>query len=255
MPTQASTGPIDNMNSPAARAILVTGGSGGIGRAICLAFGEAGWRVGVHYRRRLEDAEQTVKAIHAGGGDGFTLQADIARPAEVGAMFTQFLSQCGRLDALICIAGETVNGFVLRLDPAEWQTVMESNLTGTFHCLRAAGPIMQRQHDGAIVIVGSYAGQQGRSGQAAYAASKAGLLGLMRSAAREWGPMNIRVNLVYPGRHRTQISHGVFPDPGHFDDHLLGHPPDISEVARTIVHLTDLQALSGQVWNFDSRIY
>jgi 3-oxoacyl-[acyl-carrier protein] reductase len=256
MPTPAVKGPFDDMSASAFHAVLVTGGSGGIGRAICRAFGEAGWRVGVHYRRRIEDAEQTVNAVQAGGGDGIPLQADIGDPEEVGTMFEQFLSQYGRLDALICSAGETVDGLVLRLDPAKWQTVIDTNLTGTFHCLRAAGPIMQQQLDGgSIVIVGSYAGQQGRSGQAAYAASKAGLLGLMRSAAREWGPVNVRVNLVFPGWHRTRVSHGAFPDPSDFDDHLLGRPPDVSEVARTIVRLTGLQDLSGQVWNLDSRIF
>lgn len=241
--------------SPRVRpAVLVTGGSRGIGRAICVAFGAAGWQVAVHYRIRLMEAEQTAGMVKDAGGDGFTLQADLRESSQVEAMIGRFLSRCGRLDSLICNAGETANALVVRQSPGQWQTVIETNLTGTFHCLRAAGPIMLKQRDGSIVIVCSYAAQQGRTGQAAYAASKAGLLGLMKTAADEWGPDNVRVNAVFPGWHRTDLSRGALPEGDELTDHALRRTADLDEVVRTIVHLGALKDISGQVWNLDSRL-
>ena len=236
------------------QAVLVTGGAGGIGRAICLAFGETGWQVGVHCRTRLTEAEQTAGNVKDAGGDGFALQADIRDHAQVAAMFDRFMARCGRLDALICNAGETVSSLVLRLNPEEWQAVIETNLTGTFHCLRASAAILLKQRQGSVVIVGSYAGYQGRAGQAAYAASKAGLLGLMRTAAQEWGPVNVRINAVFPGWHRTDLSREAMSDETQLTDHVLRHTADLTEVGRTIVHLATLSGVSGQVWNLDSRI-
>jgi 3-oxoacyl-[acyl-carrier protein] reductase len=103
------------------------------------------------------------------------------------------------------------------------------------------------------VVIGSHAGSHGSTGQAAYAASKAGLIGLVKTAAQEWGPQNVRVNLVLPGWHRTGLSEGVMPVGHDWPDHALRRPPALEEVARTIVHMTQLNDLSGQVWNCDSR--
>jgi len=254
MPRPVTTGHLTNPSQPTRRAALVTGGARGIGRAICLAFGESGWQVGVHCRTRLNEAEQTAGKIKDAGGEGFALQADLRDPAAVATMIDRFMARCGRLDALICNAGETVSALMLRLKPEEWQAVMETNLTGTFHCLRASAGVLLEQRQGAVVIVGSYAGYQGRTGQAAYAASKAGLLGLMRTAAAEWGSSNIRVNAIFPGWHRTDMSRDAIPNEDGFADHMLRHGADLTDVGRTVVHLATLSGVSGQVWNLDSRI-
>jgi 3-oxoacyl-[acyl-carrier protein] reductase len=107
---------------------------------------------------------------------------------------------------------------------------------------------------GAIVVVGSYAGMHGSVGQAAYAAAKAGVLGLVRSVAREWGPFNVRVNIVYPGWQRTNMTGDGEPAASVRKQHCVDRPPDLGEVARTIYHMAQSQDLSGQVWNLDSRL-
>lgn len=240
--------------NPVLPAVLVTGGSRGIGRAICLAFAEAGWRVGVHCRERLGEADRTAAAVKDAGGDGFTLQADLRDAPSVQAMVNDFLSRCRRMDVLICNAGTASSALLARLTPKQWQLVIETNLTGAFHCLQAAGPIMLRRREGGIILVSSFAAHQGRTGQAAYAASKAGLLGLMKSAAREWGPGNVRVNAVFPGWHPTELSGDAMPAASAFGDHVLGRASDLRAVAQTVFHLATLRDVSGQVWNLDSRV-
>ncbi|HJU04835.1 MAG TPA: SDR family NAD(P)-dependent oxidoreductase, partial [Nitrospiraceae bacterium] len=170
--------------------VLVTGGSRGIGRAICLAFGEAGWRVGVHYRERKQEADQTADAITRSGGQADLYQADIRYCHQVEAMVQDCVARWDRLDVLVANAGISSSRLLLRLGCAEWNSIIESNLTGTFHCVKAAGAQMVARRGGSIVVVGSFAALQGRAGQAAYAASKAGLLGLVKTAAREWGHEN-----------------------------------------------------------------
>jgi 3-oxoacyl-[acyl-carrier protein] reductase len=115
-----------------------------------------------------------------------------------------------------------------------------------------APPLLERK-GGSIVVIGSYAGFHGSIGQSAYAASKAGLIGLVHSAAKEWGPGNIRVNLLLPGWQATGLSDGAMPEADAWNGHALGRPPSREEVARTVLHLALLNDVSGQVWNCDSR--
>ena len=231
--------------------VLVVGGSGGIGRAICLAFGTAGWNVGVHYRTRERDAARTVTAVAKHGGRGLALQADIRDGKQVQEMVARLMDRWQRLDVLICAAGQAVSDLVLRTSMEDWTAMVDVNLTGTFHCLQAAGAVMVPRRSGSIVIIGSLSGAQGQQGQAAYAAAKAGLLGLVKTAAKEWGPYNVRVNAVFPGWHRTGLSGDAFP--GTVGDHVLGRTPRLDAVAHSIVHLAQSEDASGQVWNLDSR--
>ena len=234
--------------------VLVTGGSGGIGRAICLEFGRAGWRVGVHYHTRQQEAERTAATIKTSGSESIVLQADLRNPQQVDAMIGACAARWSRLDVMVCNAGQARSGLLLRLRPEDWASIIETNLTGTFHCLKSAGAVMLSQKHGAVIVVSSFAGIQGRPGQAAYAASKAGLLGLVKSAAREWGQGNVRINAVLPGWHQTALSGPAMPAPAAQDDHALGRSPDLAEVARSVYHLALLQDISGQIWNLDSRI-
>jgi 3-oxoacyl-[acyl-carrier protein] reductase len=237
--------------------VLVTGGSRGIGRAICLEFGRNGWRVGVHYRERRQEAEGTTDLIKRSGGEALPYPAEIRDTRQVDRLVQDVAGRWGRLDVMICNAGAAASGLVLRLSPEEWSAQIETNLTGTFHCVQAAGRVMCAQGDGTIIVLASYAGLQGGPGQAAYAASKAGLLGLVKTAAREWGPHNVRINAVCPGWHRTDLSGSAIPDPAEDtgpSEHVLGRFVDLTEVARSIYHLALLQDISGQVWNLDSRI-
>lgn len=239
--------------SPAPKTVLVTGGSGTIGRAICLEFARAGWTVGIHFHQHKEAAEETAAGVQDAGGRGWLLQADIRNAHAVTAMVESFAERCGSLDVMVCNAGRAGSHLVLRLSPEAWRETIETNLTGTYHCLRAAGTVMSSQPAGSVLVIGSLAGMQGGAGQAAYAASKAGLIGLVKTAAREWGGANIRVNLVLPGWHRTELAGDALPgapDPAH----VLGRLTDLGSVAATVYHLALLPDTSGQVWNLDSRI-
>ncbi|MEP6888674.1 MAG: SDR family NAD(P)-dependent oxidoreductase [Nitrospirales bacterium] len=236
------------------RTVLITGGSRGIGRALCFAFARAGWRVGVHYRERKAEAEHTVALMAHNGGEAMTYQADIRDPAQVEVMIKNVVATYGQLDVMICNAGVSTSHLLLRVTSEEWGDILATNLTGTFHCLQSAGRQMLEQDDGSIVVVSSYAGLHGDVGQSAYAASKAGLLGLVKAAALEWGRYNIRVNAVLPGWHQTELSSDAMPREAELKNHVLGRPPSLESVAKSVYHLATSEGMSGQVWNLDSRL-
>ncbi len=240
--------------SPSTKTVLVTGGSRGIGRAICRIFGQSGWQVGVHYRERKAEALDTLDLIQTAGGTGSIYQADVRHADQVAAMVDAFCRDHAHLDVMICNAGTAASALVVRQSVEEWERVIETNLTGVFHCLQAAAPRMVEQKAGSIIIIGSYAGLQGTMGQAAYAASKAGLFGLMKTAALELGPSNVRVNLVLPGWQKTDLASHRLPEGEALHDHCLGRTPNLEEVAKSVVHLAQLEDVAGQVWNLDSRI-
>lgn len=235
------------------RAVLVTGASGGIGRAICLAFAVNGWSVGIHYHLGKTRADETLRLANEAGGLGALYEADIRDAHAVRQMVDAFTRWAKRPSVFVCNAGIAASHLVLRQREDEWADAIATNLTGTFHCLQAMAPPLLAQGGGSIIVIGSHAGFHGSIGQAAYAASKAGLIGLVKTAAQEWGPQNVRVNLVLPGWQQTPLSEGVMSASGEWQDHALRRPPGREEVARTVVHLAQLTDVSGQVWNCDSR--
>ena len=233
--------------------MLVTGASGGIGRAISLAFAVTGWSVGVHYHRNKAAAEDTLTQVVAVGGAGALYGADIREPHAVQQMVEAVCRRTPMPSVFICNAGIGGSHLLLRQREDDWAEMVDTNLTGTFHCLRAMAPPLLARGGGSIIVIGSYAGFHGSIGQAAYAASKAGLIGLVRTAGQEWGSGNIRVNLLLPGWQKTELSEGAMPAGDHWNDHALGRAPSREEVARTVFHLAQLNDVSGQVWNCDSR--
>ena len=235
------------------KAVLVTGASGGIGRAISLAFAAAGWSVGVHYHRNKSAAEDTLTQVVDAGGAGALYEADIREPYAVQQMVEASCRLIPIPSVFICNAGIGGSSLVLRQQEEDWTEVLATNLTGTFHCLRAMAPPLLAGGGGSIVVIGSHAGYHGSIGQAAYAASKAGLIGLVKCAAQEWGPQNIRVNLLLPGWQRTELSKGTMPESVGWTNHALRRPPSIEEIAKTVLHLAQLTGVGGQVWNCDSR--
>jgi 3-oxoacyl-[acyl-carrier protein] reductase len=235
------------------QAVLVTGASGGIGRAISVAFAAAGWSVGVHYHRNQAAAEETCAQVVKAGGAGAIYEADIRESHAVQQMVEAFCCQAPVPSVFICNAGIGGGQLLLRQGEKQWAEVLATNLTGTFHCLRAMAPPLLARGGGSIVVIGSHAGFHGSTGQAAYAASKAGLIGLVQTAAQEWGSGNVRVNLLLPGWQKTGLTEGIMPEGDHWNSHALGRPPSREEVARTVVHLAQLNDVSGQVWNCDSR--
>lgn len=249
----APSGTQEASRPSAPQAVLVTGASGGIGRAVSLAFGKIGWYVGVHYGRNKAGAELTLREVVAGGGRGDLYQADIRESVPVYRMIEELCRRAPNLSACVCNAGIGPSGLLLRLSKHAWDDVIATNLTGTFHCLRAMALALIARRGGSIVVIGSHTGFHGAVGQAAYATSKAGLIGLVKTAAQEWGSQNVRVNLVLPGWQRTDLTKDVFPRGDEWRDHALLRPPAIEEAAQTIVHLAQLRDISGQVWNCDSR--
>ena len=233
--------------------VLVTGASGGIGGAISRAFGSAGWCVGVHYHKGKTSGEKVLGQIERAGGSGALYEADVRDARSIEQMVGAFSRNSRSPLSFVCAAGVGGGHLLLKVHEDQWATVIDTNLTGLFHCLRAMAPPLLGQGGGSIVVVGSYAGYQGSVGQAAYATSKAGQIGLVKTAALEWGPDNICVNLVWPGWQNTTLAEGFVPGKDEWHDHALHRSPALAEVAGTVVYLAQLQDISGQVWNCDSR--
>ncbi len=240
--------------SSESRVVLVTGASRGLGRAIAVGFGQAGDRVVVNYRTSAAEADQTVRAVEEAGGTAVAHQADVRDAKNVGAMVAAAMDRWGRLDVLVCNAAATEDRLVVRVSDEAWDKIVATTLTGAFHCLQQAGTVMQAQRAGAVILIGSLSGLQGRAGQAPYAAAKAGLLGLMRTAAREWGAGGVRVNAILPGWHATALT-GFHddPTPPPFTP-ALGRGTTPEAVANFVVALAAMPDVSGQVFTLDSRI-
>lgn len=238
------------------RVVLVTGASRGLGRQIALRFGRAGERVVVNYLRNEAGALETVEEIAHAGGNAFSIRADVRVSTDVEAMVSGTIRRWGAVDVLVNNAGSTKDGLLLRMADESWNDVIAANLTGPFHCIRAAAAAMMTRRCGQIISIGSIVGIQGREGQANYAASKAGLMGLTRACARELGPYNIRVNAVLPGYLLTDMgrraSDAVLERVRR--ENALGRPSDPEEVAEFVYRLSLTENVSGQIFNLDSRI-
>lgn len=178
---------------------LVTGASRGLGRAIAERLATAGADVAVHFQQERAGAEATAAAVEAAGRRGLLLQADLAEPAAVEGALESVAQEWGGLDLVVNNAGRAPLLPWDSISPAEWSEAIAINLSGPFHVMRAALPLLRKAGGGAVVNVGSVVSFNGGSFGPGYAASKAGLVGLTRSAARDWGPLGIRVNCVAPG--------------------------------------------------------
>jgi 3-oxoacyl-[acyl-carrier protein] reductase len=238
------------------RVVIVTGGARGLGRNIALKFGKAGDRVVVNYVSRAQDAAAVVDEIVRAGGEAVSCRADVRIAEQVETMIDDSTKRWGRLDVLVNNAGITKDRLMLRLPEQDWDSVLDTNLRGAFHCIRAASRIMSKRREGHIVNISSIVGVQGREGQAPYAASKAGLIGLTKAAAKELGGFNIKVNAVLPGYLPTEMG-GSISDAIHervLHENALNRVSDPQEVAEFIHHLSRMKNVSGQIFNLDSRI-
>lgn len=177
---------------------LITGGSRGLGRAVALAFAREGARVGIGYRSRTDEAERTVADIESAGGVAVALPFDVRDFASVETAVNAFAAGGGP-DVLVNCAAALRDEFMALAAPAEWAEIVSVNLTGTFHCLRAAVRHMLPRRAGVIVNVASVSGVRASPGQSSYAASKAGVITLTATAGAELAPRGIRVNAVVPG--------------------------------------------------------
>ena len=178
---------------------LVTGGSRGIGRAVCLELARQGADVAVNYAGNEAAAQETAQACRELGVRAVVIRADVADAAACDAMVAQVLEQLGRLDILVNNAGITRDGLMLRMPEADWDAVLDTNLKGAFCCCKAVYRPMMRQRSGRIINMSSIVGLRGNPGQANYCASKAGLIGLTKSLAKELAARKVTVNAVAPG--------------------------------------------------------
>lgn len=188
------------------RRALVTGGSRGIGRAICLELARAGASVAVNYRAAEAAAAETVAAIRADGGEAVALHGDVAETEQAAALVKAAVAELGGLDILVNNAGVTRDGLLMRMSEDDWDAVHRTNLRGAFAVTKAALRPLLRSDAGRVVMIASVVGVMGNAGQVNYAASKAGLIGFTRSLAREVASRGVTVNAVAPGFIETDIT-------------------------------------------------
>jgi 3-oxoacyl-[acyl-carrier protein] reductase len=181
------------------RSALVTGGTRGIGRACCLALARAGARVAVNYRVETPSANLLVEEIEAAGGEAFALSADVAQRADAEMLVDETVARFGGIDILVNNAGIWKGSPVEEISDGEWQEMLGINLTGPFHCVRAAVPAMKEARSGRIVNIASTAGQRGEALHVHYAATKGAVIAMTKSLAVELAPFGILVNAVAPG--------------------------------------------------------
>lgn len=192
-----------------AKVALVTGGGRGLGKAIALALAQAGADVAIASRTQKE-LEDTAEKIVAKGGKALPLVADVSRLEEVNRMVEEVRRWQGKLDVLVNAAGVNRRIPSLQVTEADWDWILGINLKGTFFTCQAAGKVMVRQGKGSIINIASLLSAVGIPTLAPYAASKAGVVGLTRVLAAEWGPYGVRVNAIAPGYFRTQMTEGLF---------------------------------------------
>ena len=190
----------------AGKTAVVTGGSRGIGRAICEELARGGANVVLCYAGRAEAAQETVTACKDLGAKTLAVQCNVADEAQVKALMDAAVKEFGRIDILVNNAGVTRDGLVMMMKEADFDAVIDTNLKGTFLCMKAVSRIMMKQRYGRIVNLSSVVGLRGNAGQVNYAASKAGLIGLTKSLARELASRNVTVNAVAPGFIETDMT-------------------------------------------------
>jgi 3-oxoacyl-[acyl-carrier protein] reductase len=240
--------------------VLVTGGSRGIGRACAVAFAKAGAAtVIINYAGNEAAAQESVKLCQEAGAKAEAVKFDVADTAACAAAVDSIVKMHGRLDVLVNNAGVAVDGLVMRVKDEDWDKQLDTNLKGAFALIRAASRPMMKQRGGAIINLTSIVGESGNGGQAAYSASKAGLIGLTKSVAKELASRNIRVNAVSPGFIGTDMTAGI-------NDEMrkkmveaiplarLGSP---EEVANAVVFLASDAAayITGEVLKVNGGMY
>jgi 3-oxoacyl-[acyl-carrier protein] reductase len=241
------------------RTILVTGGSRGIGRGICLAFAHADNHIFFNYSSAGEAAAQTEKLVAEAGGTATGMQVNVASEKEVAAFVARALDETGRIDVLVNNAGITRDGLLVRMKESDWEDVLNINLKGTFLCIKAVTKPMMKQRYGRIINVSSVVGVSGNPGQANYVASKAGIIGLTKGVAKELASRNITANVVAPGFIETDMTADL-PDKAKeamISQIPLGRPGTAEDIATAVVFLASDEAayITGQVRHVSGGMY
>jgi 3-oxoacyl-[acyl-carrier protein] reductase len=241
------------------RVALVTGGSRGIGRAIATALAADGATVVVNYRENTAAADETVAQIAAAGGSAAAARFDVADAEQVRVGVQNIVDRHGRLDILVNNAGLSLDTLLLRMKEEDWERVLQTNLTGVFHCTKAAVRAMVRGRYGRIVNLTSVVAEMGNAGQAAYAAAKAGVIGFTKSMARELASRGITVNAVAPGFVETDMTAGLSDEQKMFYTNVIpaGRIATPDEVAAAVTFLASPAAgyITGHVLHVNGGLY
>lgn len=186
---------------------IVTGGSRGIGRAICVRLAKMGMNVIFNYNSGEEAAKETIELCKAYGVEAYGIQADVSNSADCKNLVAEAMKLSeGRLDVLVNNAGITRDGLIMRMSDENFEKVIDVNLNGCFYMCREAAKIMMKQHSGKIINISSVTGVVGNAGQTNYAASKAGVIGLTKSLAKELASRNVNINAIAPGMIETDMT-------------------------------------------------
>jgi acetoacetyl-CoA reductase len=238
---------------------VVTGGSRGIGAAICEELGREGAKVVVNYSGSQEPAEELVEKINqtGGGGEAVAIQADVSDPNDAQRLIDQAVEHFGRVDILVNNAGTNVDATLDKLDVESWDSVVQLDLNGCFYTLHAALPHMMEQENGAIVNMSSFVGEAGNMGQANYAAAKSGLLGYTKTAALELAQSGITVNAVCPGFIETDMTAAI---PEEMQEKIVktipmgrfGQPEDIAQAVRFCI---ENEYMTGATLDINGGVY
>jgi len=243
----------------AGKAALVTGASRGIGRAVALALAEAGADVLVNYAGSREAAEEVAERIRGLGRRAETFRANVAEAAQAEALVKFAFDTFGKLDILVNNAGITRDNLLIRMKEEEWDEVIAVNLKGVYNCLKAAARPMMKQRSGTIINISSVVGVIGNAGQVNYAAAKAGVIGLTKSAAKELASRGITVNCVAPGYIATDMTEKLGDDVkeavlAHIPMGRMGAPEEVAKVVRFLASEA-ASYMTGQTLHVDGGMY
>lgn len=237
---------------------IITGASRGIGRAVALKLASEGASI-VASARSVEALAGLVAEIEASGGQALSVPTDITSGEDIERLLAAAMDKYGRVDILVNNAGITRDALLVRMKDEDWDAVLATNLKGAFLCARAAAKIMSKQRTGRIINIASVVGEMGNAGQANYCASKAGMLGLTKSMARELARRNITVNAITPGFIVSDMTDGLSEK---VKQEMLGQIPlgrfgEVEDVAAAVAFLASDQAayITGQTLGVNGGMY
>ena len=234
---------------------LVTGGSRGLGRAVCLELAKGGASVVLCYAGNEAAAQETVREIEALGAKALAIRCDVSDAAQVDALVKAAVETFGRIDILVNNAGITRDNLLMRMSEADFDAVISTNLKGPFLCMKAVSRLMLKQRYGRIVNLSSVVGLRGNAGQVNYAASKAGVVGMTKSLAKELASRGVTVNAVAPGFIETDMTAALTDAAraaaqGSIPMNRLGAPEDVAKAAAFLAS-DDAAYITGQVLAVD----